>query len=126
MRPLRYLQLYLGLGGAYIGTVIWLTLTSAPPKGLDLPNADKWEHLLAYFLMMAWFGQLAEKRRTRANLALAFMALGGLLELLQGLGGVRQAELTDAIANILGVWMGHWATRGGGGRLLLTLKNKRR
>jgi VanZ family protein len=124
MRPLKHLQLYFGLGGAYIGTVIWLTLTSAPPQGPLFENADKWEHLLAYGLMMAWFGQLTQQRRTRANFAMAFMALGGLLELLQGLGGVRQMELADAVANILGVWMGHWVTRDAGGRLLATLESK--
>lgn len=124
MRPLKHLQLYLGLGGAYLGAVVWVTLTSHPPQGPQFADADKWEHLLAYALMMGWFGQLAQARRLRANLALAFMALGGLLELLQGLGGVRQMELADAAANALGVWLGHYATRDAGGRLLATLEQK--
>jgi len=124
MRPLRYIQLYLGIGGAYIGAVVWLTLTSDPPQGPQFEHADKWEHLLAYGLMMAWFGQLAVARRTRANLAMGFMLLGGALELLQGLGGVRQMEFADAAANALGVWFGHWCTKDAGGRLLLTLEAK--
>lgn len=122
MRPLRLRQLYIALGGSYLGAIVYFTLTSAPPQGPDIPNLDKWEHLLAYGLLMGWFGQLAAERRLRAGLALGFMALGGVLELLQGLGGVRQAEWADAAANALGVWMGHWATRDAGGRLLAMLE----
>jgi hypothetical protein len=122
MRPLKFLKLYIALGGLYVGAIIWLTLTPTPPAGPDLPNVDKWEHLLAYGLMMGWFGQLAANLRLRANLALSFMVLGAALELLQGLGGVRHMELADAAANALGVWMGHWVTRGRGGRLLQALE----
>lgn len=122
MRPLKFLQAYLALAGAYVAFIIWLTLTATPPQGPRFDNADKWMHCLAYFLMMGCFGQLAVERRLRAGLALACMALGALLELLQGLGGVRHMELADAGANALGAWMGHWATRGRGGALLLRLE----
>lgn len=122
MRPLKHLQLYTALGGLYLGALVWLTLTPHPPQGPDLPNVDKWEHLLAYFLLIGWFGQLAQGRRLRAKLLLSFMALGAVLELLQGLGGVRHMELADATANALGAWMGHWSTRGRGGRLLERLE----
>jgi VanZ family protein len=122
MRPLRFKSLYLALGIAYIGAVCWFTLTSHPPQGPDFPNADKWEHLAAYGLMMTWFGQLVQTPRLRIRLALAFVGLGVLLELLQGLGGVRHMELADAAANALGVWMGHAFTRAGGGTLLARLE----
>lgn len=122
MRSLKYLQAYLALAGAYVAFIIWLTLTSTPPQGPQFDNADKWMHCLAYFLMMGWLGQLAVERRLRANLALACMGLGAVLELLQGLGGVRHMELADAGANALGAWMGHWATRGRGGAWLQGLE----
>lgn len=118
MRPLKHLRLYIALGGLYLGALVYLTLSAAPPQGPDLPMADKWAHLAGYFLLMGWFGQLAAERRLRANLALSFMVLGALLEVLQGLGGVRQMELADAAANALGVWLGHSATQGPLGRLL--------
>lgn len=118
MRPLKHLRLYIALGGLYLGVIIHLTLTASPPQGPELPLADKWAHLAAYFLLMGWFGQLAAERRLRANLALGFMVLGALLEVLQGWGGVRQMEGADAAANALGVWLGHTATQGPLGRLL--------
>jgi VanZ family protein len=126
MRPLKQLRLYIALGGLYLGALVYLTLTSAPPQGPQFPLADKWAHLGAYFLLMGWFGQLAvehraqnhEAHRLRANLALGFMVLGALLEGLQGLGGVRQMEFADAAANALGVWLGHTATQGPLGRML--------
>lgn len=118
MRPLKHLRLYIALGGLYLGALVYLTLSTAPPQGPDLPMADKWAHLAGYFLLMGWFGQLAVERRLRANLALSFMVLGAVLEVLQGLGGVRQMELADAAANALGVWLGHTATQGPLGRLL--------
>jgi VanZ family protein len=126
MRKLKHLQLYLALAGAYTAALVWLTLTATPPAGPEFQNSDKWMHLLAYFLLMAWLGQLAVERRLRANLALACMALGALLELLQGLGGVRQMEFADAGANVLGAWLGHWSTRQGGGAVLAALERSGR
>lgn len=120
------MQLYLGLGGAYVGAIIYYSLIPVPPKiAPDWPYMDKWEHLVAYGLMMAWFGQLAIGRRQRANFALAFMALGGVIEILQGAMGLgRTMEFADFAADVLGVWLAHTATKDAGGRLLATLESK--
>ena len=123
MRNLRYLKLYLALGGCYIGFIVFECLTPVPMNVPLLHNFDKAEHLIAFGVMMGWFGQLALERRLRANLALAFMALGGGIEIAQGLMALgRTAEWNDFFADVLGVWLGHWATRQGGGALLATLE----
>jgi hypothetical protein len=72
---------------------------------------------------MFWWGQLA-LGRTRMGLALAFIAMGGAVELLQGMGGVRMAEWGDFIANGLGVALGFAFSQGRLGRLLEALEPK--
>jgi len=72
---------------------------------------------------MGWFGQLVMDRRLKANLALAFMALGGGIEVAQGLMAAGPtAGWNGFFADCLGVWLGHWVTRRGGGSLLATLE----
>jgi VanZ family protein len=122
MRPLRRLPLYAALGLLYTAFIIWGTLTPHPPAPPDLPFIDKWEHFTAYGLMMGWWGQLLEAPAARWRACLACAALGGVLELLQGLGGVRQMELADALANAVGAGLGWYLTRGAGGRLLARLE----
>ncbi len=116
-RTLLRLRAYQAIGCIIIAGILYLSLTFHPPTGPDVPLADKWEHLLAYGWLMFWWGQLA-LGRTRTGLALAFIALGGAVELLQGMGGVRMAEGGDFIANGLGVALGFALTQGRFGRLL--------
>lgn len=117
MRPLRHARVYLGLGFSYIGLILYLTLTSLPPRGPDFLFADKAEHLLAYGLLMAWFGQLYAGS-AKARWAVVFVCMGALLEVLQGLGGVRQAEWLDGLANALGVLIGYGLSAGKAGECL--------
>jgi VanZ family protein len=125
MRPLRYLNAYVALGGVYVGFIVFECLTPHPLPLNGPPDSDKWLHLATFGLMMAWFGQLSRERRQRAVLALAFMALGGGIELARGFMALgRTAEWGDFGADCLGVWMGHWATRQGGGALLASLEAK--
>ena len=123
MTPLRWARAYWALGIAYVAAVITLTLMFNPPQGPDVPYADKWEHFLAYGLMMGWFAQLLQARSLRLKAALGFAALGGVLEILQGLGGVRHAEWADFAANATGVGLGLLATWKAGGRALIALEN---
>jgi len=87
----------------------------------DVQNADKVGHFLAYASLglTAFWARLAVfSKRWAVTLALA--AYGVLLEILQGLGGVRSPELADALANGFGVLVGF------AGATLLVRLNKRR
>ena len=86
---------------------------------------DKAWHLAAFGLMMGWFGQLVLDRRTKANLALAFIGLGAGLTFAQGfLAAGRALDWRGFLAEVLGVWLAHWATRGGGGAILAAVERR--
>jgi len=89
-------------GWALVATIVWLSLAPTTPK-VDLDHGDKLGHLAAYGLLMLWFALLY---RTRLRYALAFIAMGVALELLQGWLGHRTADPLDAAANTLGVLLG--------------------
>jgi VanZ family protein len=69
---------------------------------------DKFGHALAYFAMMAWFGQIYGARR---HLVLALLAMGGAIELLQGWSGYRDMSGLDMLANTAGVAAGWLLSR---------------
>jgi VanZ family protein len=89
-----------------VATVVWLSLTPAPPQ-IDFEQGDKVGHFLAYGSLMFWFSQLYEKR-TRLFYAIGFVAMGVALEFVQGGLGYRSYEVFDMYANALGVLLG-WA-----------------
>ena len=89
-----------------VATVVWLSLTPAPPR-IDFEQSDKLGHFLAYGTLMFWFSQLYRKR-TRVLYAIAFIAMGIGLEFIQGQLGYRTYEVFDMYANLLGVLLG-WA-----------------
>lgn len=84
--------------------VIWGSLTPSPPEDVVVVW-DKALHLAAYAILAWWFVQAWERRRAWLW-ALFLLALGALLEWLQGLGGSRMADPADMIANGLGVLLG--------------------
>jgi VanZ family protein len=87
-------------------TVVWLSLTPAPPR-IDFEQSDKLGHFLAYGTLMFWFSQLYRKG-TRVLYAIGFIAMGIGLEFIQGQLGYRTYEVFDMYANSLGVLLG-WA-----------------
>lgn len=105
--PLHYRRLWIFIGLSLILLIIYLSLTSHPPQpSVKIPFGDKIGHGLAYFTLMIWFAQLYQNPRHRLYLALGFIILGGSLEILQGLGGVRAADIWDFLANSSGVFLG--------------------
>ncbi|MFO1400499.1 MAG: hypothetical protein U1F06_10460 [Steroidobacteraceae bacterium] len=117
MARLPHARLWYALG-VLLTTVI--VVTSLVPTR-DLPAlrlSDKIEHALAFSALALWFGGLLPQRRY-GWLALALLALGGGIEIAQGLMGLgRLADVRDLIADAWGIAFGltlcalglrHWA-----------------
>ncbi len=122
---LRFHTIWLAIGIALIAGVVWSSLSpELPVSGFQFPHADKLNHLLAYFVLMAWFAQIYMQRGNRQWLVIGFILLGVILEYLQGLNPSRLFEVTDMAANALGVMLGWLVTRGSMGRLLYRFERR--
>ncbi len=104
---LRWRPAWLALGWGWAATIVWLSLTPAPPT-LDFEESDKLGHFLGYGMLMVWFSWLYPARPTRIGYAAGFIAMGVALELAQRALGYRTYEVFDMFANTLGVVLG-WA-----------------
>lgn len=93
--------------------VCYFSLATKPP-GIEIQfkYLDKISHFVSYFLLMLWFAQLYHQNKTRIYYAVFFVTLGIVLEVLQGLGGVRMFEYADMLANTTGVMIGYAITKG--------------
>jgi VanZ family protein len=100
-------KLLVALGWAWVGAIVWLSVTPAPPK-VDFQQSDKVGHLLAYGSLMLWFCFLYPATKTRTGYAAAFVGMGVGLEFVQRALGYRSYEVLDMIADAAGVLLG-WA-----------------
>ena len=107
---LRTLWLFIGWG--LVAFVIYLSLVSGPLP-IDAIAGDEnthrllygISHVLAYGALMLWFLQLyAHSRRT--IIAIGLVALGIVLEILQGFTADRHPGYMDIVANTTGVVLG--------------------
>jgi VanZ family protein len=99
---LKYRKLWLAIGYLMVAFVVQQTLVPSPmSSGMDV--SDKLLHTLGYFLLMGWFVQIYHGNSQKIICAAAFVAMGILLEFLQGWSGVRHYEIQDMLANGLGV-----------------------
>ncbi len=106
MRPLRLRKVWLLLGWFAVCMLIYQSLTPSPP---DLPAflfADKVAHFIVYAWIMLWFGFIYRPEKKYFLLGMSLILLGVTLELLQGASGYRSMEVSDAIFNALGVFVG--------------------
>jgi len=92
------------VGCGWIILVWYLSLSTIPPK-IDTGSyfSDKIGHFIAYAWLMFWFGNLYKDYRARLFFAGVFVLMGIGLEILQGMGQVRQFEYYDILANSAGV-----------------------
>jgi hypothetical protein len=107
---LRYRRLWLYTGHALLASLIVFSLAPSAPSAVDVLG-DKLVHLIAYAVLMGWYAQLWFGLGQRILAAAGLVALGLILELLQGLGGVRHLDWLDAAANTAGVALG-WLAAG--------------
>ncbi|RKZ57858.1 MAG: VanZ family protein [Candidatus Parabeggiatoa sp. nov. 2] len=104
LSSLRFKKLWLTIGWSLVIAVIALSLMPPPPPMISsFDFGDKIGHFIAYFVLMGWFAQIYHAPRQRLYCMIGFLLLGGLLEVLQGLGETRQADWADALANSIGV-----------------------
>lgn len=109
---LVYFKFWMFTGFALIALVVYLSLTSSPVGMPDIKMGDKLGHLMAYGVLMAWFGQLYPLSSNQVWWFIGFCLMGVGLEVLQGLGGDRYFEYADMLANTMGAAIGWWLTRG--------------
>ena len=117
---LRYSRFWKSLAWAMLLTVATLTLVRTPP-GLPLLSWDKAQHSIAYAALMWTFLQAWEGSHV-LRWAILLLLAGVVLEILQGLTGVRLMEYFDMLANSLGVLLGYAAWRTPLGRGFLRIE----
>lgn len=117
-------SVWLASGWLWIVTVCYLSLMPHPPQPVSFPGADKIEHVCAYVSLMWWFCQLYTARPARIRLALAFVAMGAGIEVLQGLSGYRYFEYADMLANTTGVLVGWGLAQTALGRVLPLIERR--
>ena len=101
---LRYFSVWLSFGWVMVIALCYFSLISNPPEfNVEFKYFDKVRHFIAYFILMFWFSQLYKTNKVRLFYVVFFIAMGAVLEVLQGLGGVRYFEYYDMLANSLGV-----------------------
>lgn len=108
MHKLRYFPVWLSIGWLLVATVVVLSLLPSVPA---VGPSDKFNHLLAYAMLMSWFGGIYARRR-HLGIAVRLMLLGIILEGLQALSGYRHMEALDAVANVAGVILAWALVRG--------------
>lgn len=106
LKPLRRGHFWLGL---WLGAIAGVVLVCLVP-GADLPKVpldDKLEHALAFFVLSACGVQLFLRGRPLAVVMLGLLALGGAIELAQGLLTTsRMMERADLLADAGGIVAG--------------------
>jgi VanZ family protein len=104
--PLRHPKLWLLLGWLMVIGVVTASLVPSNVVEAVLGDlSDKLEHAAAYGALMLWFGGMS-RRSLQLPIAVALVALGGIVELLQGLTPTRMPDLTDLVADAGGVLLG--------------------
>ena len=106
MNPeLRFKHLWLAIGCLLIVYVFYSSLRPDPIE-LDIDDFDKYAHTFAYFVLMGWFTQIYQQKKRVLILAVGFVLMGILIEILQGFSGYRQFDYYDMLANSSGVLLG--------------------
>jgi VanZ family protein len=119
--PVR--RLWAIVGWAMVAAVNVLSLTPTDLPDIGLSHLDKGLHAITYAILMLWFTQL-HARRTWVRIALAFIAMGVALELLQGQTSYRSFSYADMGANTAGV-LAAWRLALAGSSTVLTRLEQR-
>ncbi len=105
MDSLALFRIWLGAGWILVLLVVFLSLAPLSPSDPTFENSDKLVHLAVYCGLMTWFAELY-RGRSRLIYAIGFVAMGVVLEFVQGMTGYRSFDVMDMGANFLGVTVG--------------------
>ncbi len=92
------------------------------PPNINVPDGDKYGHLLAYGGTMWWWAQLWRTWRKRLRLAVVLALMGVVIEFAQGATSWRTFDVMDMLANGAGVLMGWVFVATPLGKLLRTIE----
>lgn len=101
---LKFKTFWLIVGYLLIGYVFYSSLRPDPIE-VDIDDFDKYAHTFAYFVLMGWFVQIYQQKKSVLICAILFICMGVLIEVLQGMGGVRFFDYYDMLANTSGVFI---------------------
>lgn len=121
---LKYRRAWLIGGWLMVVLVFYLSLTPIPPQPFTFSFADKFEHSFAYASLSLWFCQIYLQRNARVALVLWLVAMGVVIEILQGLSGYRYFEYADMLANSTGVFIGWFLAGTTLGRLFMWIESR--
>lgn len=116
---LAHRPLWWTLGVLLLALIAALSLLPLRGPDLGVPVSDKFNHALAYTVLMLYFGQLA---RRRLAVVAGLLAYGVAIEALQSLLPPRSAEFADLVANCVGMGLGALLLRGAPGRSLAAIE----
>ena len=86
-----------------LGVIVGSLLPAPIIREITPPISDKFEHFLAYFVLMAWFAGLYPRGK-HVLVAVALVGLGTALDILQGTATrTRSFELLDIAADSVGI-----------------------
>ena len=94
------------IGWFMVLSVVTLSLVNISGAIPDVKHGDKIGHFIAYFSLMIWFAWLYPKVWVRNLYAIAFIFMGGLMEVLQSLTQYRSMDIDDFHVNTVGVIAG--------------------
>lgn len=122
---LYYRSIWLSVGWLLVLFIWVMSLIPVPEQlNIEINHFDKIEHTLAYFLLMAWFSQLYYTKSIRLFYALGFIAMGVIIEILQGVGEIRMFDPFDMLANSAGVLLAWLLIRGSWSEIFVNIENR--
>jgi len=101
--------------------VVFFYLLPEPPELIEFEQGDKLGHLVAYLSLMLWFANIYSGRSKQIFLGVVFLAMGVILEFLQGLSGYRTFQYSDMVANGVAIFLGWFLAKTWFGTFLVKL-----
>jgi VanZ family protein len=104
----QHFWLWRAIGWGLLALVASGSLAHLPGSSFELPQGDKYKHVLGYAIVGFWFAQLYPATVDRRKTFLLLLGFGVAIEIAQGvLTSYRSADPLDALANTVGLLCGY-------------------